>query len=65
MFRHGREEGGGKQKNCVDEREESLITAPPFFNQNRENSLRTPESFQSPEKEGRKEKKKRTEKISR
>lgn len=60
MFRHAREEGGGKQKKCLDEREESFITVPQFLNENRENSLHTLESFQSTKKEG---EGKRTDKV--
>lgn len=60
MFRHAREEGGRKQKKCMDEREESFVTVPQFLNENRENSLHTLESFQSTEKEG---EGKRTDKV--
>lgn len=51
--------GGGKQKKWMDEREESLITVPQFLNKYREKTLHPLESFQSPEKEGRRGKKKR------
>lgn len=59
MLRHAREEGGGKQKKCMDEREESFITVPQFLNKNRGKSLHILPSFQSTEKEGRRGKKNR------
>lgn len=62
MFRHAREEGGCKQKKCMDERVASFITVPQFLNNSRENSLHALESFPITEKEGRKGKKSRQKK---
>lgn len=42
MFRHARAEGRGKQKKCVDEREESFTTIPQILKQEqRKQSLYT------------------------
>lgn len=60
MFRPSREGGGGKQKKCLDEKEESFITVPKFLTKNSESSLHTQESVQSTEKEGRRGKKEYT-----
>lgn len=52
MFRPARVGGGGgKQKKCLDEREESFLRIPQFLIQNKENSLHIQEPVQSTEKE--------------
>lgn len=61
MFRPAKRGGGGKQKKCLDEREESFMRVPQFLIQNKENSLHTQESVQSTENEGRRGEKEHTE----
>lgn len=49
MFRHARDEAGGKQKKYMDERKESFITVPQFSNREQSSYIR---SLQSTGKEG-------------